>query len=63
MYSFVIKIAKEVNRAVLLEMIIPTLGLTIDRVEVVIVETDPNKISEIFINTIFLLKPLYFFLY
>ena len=54
MYSIVIEIAIDVRRAVLLDMIIPTLGLTIDSVLEVIVEADPNKISVIINDTFFL---------
>ena len=45
MYSFAIKVATEGNKAVLLEMVIPTLLSIIDSVDEVIVEAGPNKIS------------------
>ena len=44
MYSFVIKIAILVNRDVLLEMVMPALGLNIAKVLELIVDADPNKI-------------------
>ena len=47
MYSFVIKTATDANRAVLDDMIIPALGLRIDKVLELIVEADPNKTSVI----------------
>ena len=55
LYSFVIKIAVEVSRAVLDEIMIPTLGLTIDKVVVVTVEIPPNKTSETINFTFFCL--------
>ena len=61
MYSFVIKIAIDVKRAMELDIIRPTLGLTIDSVLDVIVEADPNKMSVIIKSSFFLFK-LYFFL-
>ena len=45
MSSFVIRIAIEVNRAVIDDITIPTFVLTIDKV-LVIVETPPSIISE-----------------
>ena len=45
MYSIEIKIAIEVNRAVLVVMTIPTLGFNKDNVEEVIVEPDPIENS------------------
>ena len=44
MFSFVIKIAIDVIRAVELDIIIPAHALKIGRVNVVIVETPPNEI-------------------
>ena len=61
MYSFVIKTAMFVNKAVLLVSTIPKLGLKNDFVEVVIADPDPNKSSVIINNTFFLIKDLYFF--
>ena len=62
MYSFVIKIAILVNRAVLLEITIPALGLikTID--ELPTAEPAPPSISVIINITFFLFIFLYFFL-
>ena len=54
MYSFVIKIAMDVDRAVLLEITMPTLGFIKPIVEVPIADPDPIKISVI-INKIFLI--------
>ena len=62
MYSFVIKIAILVNKAVLDDTTIPTLGLKFDNVEVVIADPDPNNISVIINKTLFLFQLLYFFL-
>ena len=53
MYPFVINIAIEVNRAVLLVEIKPTLGLSFDKVDVGIAEPGPIKILEVF-GSIFL---------
>ena len=61
-YSFVIKIAILVSRALLDDVTIPILGLIIDSVEDVIAEPDRNNISVIIYNTFFLFKLLYFFL-
>ena len=47
MYSYVVTIEMDVNRAVLLGMIMPTLGLTIDSVEVVLFEARHNNVSEL----------------
>ena len=60
MYSLVIKIAKLVNRAVLLEIIIPALMCINANVLELIVEADPIKNSVIISNTLFLFKLLYF---
>ena len=61
MCSFVIKIARDVNKAVELVNTIPMLGFNIDIVEVVIADPDSNKISVIINNTFLLFKQLYFF--
>ena len=61
-YSLVINIAILVNRAVLLEIIIPAPGLIKPIVEELIIEAEPFKISVIINNTFFLFKFLYFFL-
>ena len=53
--------AIDVNRAVLDDIMIPTLGLTIDIALVVIVETPPNNISVIIKSIFFLFKLLYSF--
>ena len=45
MYSFVIKIAIVVIRAVLLVNTIPTIGLSIDNTDVVFADPNPNNIS------------------
>ena len=58
-----IKIAKDVNKAVELVNTIPVLGLTNDIVEVLIADPDPIKISVIFNNTFFLSRLFYSFLY
>ena len=63
MLSLVIKIAKQVNRAVLLEIIKPALGFSTAKVVELIVEANPNKVSMRNNNTFCLFKPLYFFLY
>ena len=60
MYSFVIKIAIDFNKAVLLVNTKPMLGFSIDDVEVVIAERDPNNTSVIIINIFFLFKLLSF---
>ena len=60
--SLVIKIAIIVNKAVLLEIIIPAPGLIQPIVELPIADPDPIKISVIFNNTFFLFKLVYFFL-
>ena len=51
MYSSVIKIAIDVIRALLLVIKKATLELSIDSVEVVFAEPDPNTISVIINNT------------
>ena len=51
-----IKIAIEANRAALDDITIPALGLIIDRVELVIIKSDPIKISLMIDNTLFLFK-------
>ena len=62
MYSFVIKIAIDVNKAVELVNTIPIVGFINDIVEVVIVDPDPNYIPVIYENNFFLFKLLHFFL-
>ena len=42
MFSFVDRIAIDVNQAVLIDMTIPTLGLINVNVEMVIAQPDPN---------------------
>ena len=59
--SLVIKIAIIVNKAVLLEIIIPAPGLIQSIVELPIADPDPIKISVIFNNFFFLFKLVYFF--
>ena len=61
MYSFVIKIAIDVKRAVEVVKTIPMLEFIIDNVEVVIADPDLNKISMIS-NNAFLIEDSYFFL-
>ena len=63
MYSFVIKIAILVNRAVKEVNTIPMLGLTNDMVDVEIEDPDATKVSVIINNAFFLFKFLYLFLY
>ena len=62
MYSFVIKIAKLVNRSVLDEKTIPAPEIFNPIVELPIVDLDPIKISVIINNIFFLFDLLYFFL-
>ena len=62
MNSFVIDIAIEVKRAVLLEMIKPALGFNIAKVLELIDKVYPYKSSVIINNTFFLQKYLYIFL-
>ena len=62
MYSLVITIAIEVNRAVEEVNTIPRLGFSNDIVEVVIADPEPDKISVINNNASFLFKLSYFFL-
>ena len=54
MYSFVIKIAKDVKRAVDLIKTISKLGLINDIVEVLIVDPNANETSVIFNKTFFM---------
>ena len=56
MYSFVIKIAILVNKAVLLEIIIPAAGLINPNVEELIADPDPIRISLIINNVFFYLN-------
>ena len=62
MYPRMIKISKDVKRAVLLVNTTPMLGLIIDIVEVPVADPEPIKISVIFIITLFLFTLLNFFL-
>ena len=61
-YSLVIKIAILVDKAVLLEILMPTPRQIKPIVEELIVVADPISFSVIIINTFFLFKLLYFFL-
>ena len=63
LYSFVIKIAIDVNRAVLDDLIKPALGFNIATVLELIVEADTIQISVIINNIFFLFELLSFFLY
>ena len=60
MYSFVIMIAMDVNRAELLVKTTPMLGFINDIVLVEIADPDPTKISVIISNIFFLFKFLFF---
>ena len=60
MYSLVIKIAILVNRAVLLEIIIPAPGLIKPIVDEPTAAADPTSISVIINNSFFLCKFFYF---
>ena len=51
-----------VNEAVVDDITKPTLGFSIDNVEVAIADPDPNKISVIINKTFFLLRDSFFFL-
>ena len=62
MYSFVIKIATDVNKVVEEVNTIPTLGFIKDIAEVDIADPDSNKTSVIISNTFFLFKFLNYFL-
>ena len=62
MYSFVINIAINVNKAVLDEIIILVPGLMKPIVELPNADLDPIKVSVIINNTLFLYKFFYFFL-
>ena len=53
MYSFVIKIAIDVNKAVELVNTLPIVGFINDIVEVVIVDPDPNYIPVIYKSTFY----------
>ena len=61
-YSFVIKIAIDVNKAVEEVNTIPMLGFINDIVEVPIADPDPIKISVTINRIFFLFNHLYFFL-
>ena len=56
MYSFVLKLAVDVNRPVLLVLTKSTLGFNNDSVDDVIAKFDPDKFSEIIESTLFLFK-------
>ena len=62
LYSFVVKIANEVNKAEQLAMKIPTDGLIDEKVLDVTADPDPIKISVIINKTFFLFKLFYLFL-
>ena len=62
MYSFVIKIAILVNRAVLDEIVIPAPGLINPIVDEPTAEALPTS-NSVIINVTFFFKFLYFFLY
>ena len=53
MYSFAIKIAIDVNKAVELVNTLPIVGFINDIVEVVIVDPDPNYIPVIYKSTLY----------
>ena len=55
--------AKLVSKAVEEVITLPILGIIKERVEIVIAEPEPNKISVTINNTFFLPEHLYFFLY
>ena len=61
-FSFVIKIALDVWRAVELVNTMPILGFFNNKVDVEIADHEPIKLSAIINNTFFLYKFLYFFL-
>ena len=61
-YSLVIKIAILVNKAVLLDILLPAPGLIKPIVEVPTAEALPTRMSMIIKNTFFLFKVFYFFL-
>ena len=63
MYSFVIKIAIDVNKAVEEVNTLPMLGIISDIVELPIDDPDPINVSVIFNNSFFLFNDLYSFLY
>ena len=56
MYSFVIKIAIDVNRAVEIVDTLQMLGFINDNVDVAFVHPDPSKISVIINSNLFFLK-------
>ena len=56
MYSFLIKITILVNKAVLVEIITPALGLINPNVDVLIADPHPIKISVIINNILFYLR-------
>ena len=62
MYSFVMRIARDVIKMVELVIITPILGFSNDIVEVPIADPDPAKISVTIKRIFFLFKLLYLFL-
>ena len=62
MYSLVIRIAIDLNKAVELINTMPMPRFINDIVEMVIADPDPNNFSMIIHNTFFLFELLYFFL-
>ena len=63
MYSLVINIAVDVNRAVLLEITMPTEGVIKPIVELPTAELVPTSISVMINNIFFIFNDLYIFLY
>ena len=62
MYSFVIKIAIDDNKAVELVNTLPMLGFIKDIAEVIIADPDPNKISVTINNTLKIFFKIFRFL-
>ena len=62
MYSFIINIAIDVNKAAVPDTIIPAPGLIKPIVQVLTAEALATSISVVIDNTFFLFKLLYFFL-
>ena len=63
MFSFVIKIAKDVIKAELLVVKIAALGFSFAKVLELFVEADPFKICAIINNNFLSYSPLFIFLY
>ena len=61
MYSFVISIVIDADRAVDLDMTTPILRLLIDKVKLGVVEADPVEVSLIIKITFFLFEDVYLF--